>query len=212
MREAKKIEKSKKKKEADDEDGRHPLAFTPGTNEKRRTEGSPRRTSLHRRTEGHGVYFCRVAAVVAGQKACGFHPEPRVSLSASPPPLSLSFPSLQPLYPAFPSSSHAFVRPSSPSSFLPFRHGSLALFFSSRYASFYATAQPRSSLSRARFPLYSTRAISPSLSPFLPLPLSCSRTSTTSVVFSPILPVSLFLFNVQTDRARERANEKIRTT
>lgn len=55
---------------------------------------SLRCTSVHRRTEGHGVYFCRVAAAVAGQKACGFHPglPSRLYLSLS------TFLSLQPLF------------------------------------------------------------------------------------------------------------------
>lgn len=140
------------------------MAFTPGTNEKRRTEGSPRRTSLHRRTEGHGVYFCRVAAVVAGQKACGFHPEPRVSRRLSLLPFS---PTALPRI--FPLRSTAFVRPGLTvffSSLSPRR--SLSLFFSLPATPlFMPPHSPGSSLSRARFPLYPTRAISPSLSPFL---------------------------------------------
>lgn len=200
MREAKR-EKSKRKKKK--EDGRHPLAFTPGTNEKRRTEDSPRRTSLHRRTEGHGVYFCRVAAAVAGQKACGFHPEPRV-------PLSLSFLSLQPLYPAFPSSSHAFVRPGSPSSFLPFRHGDLSrsfFLFPLRLFLCHRTAPVRPCL--APVFLFIRHAQSPHLSlPFstsLPPPLLLPN-STTSVVFFTDTPVSLPLRRA--NRSRTRASER----
>lgn len=162
-------DESKGKKREDDEDGRHPLAFAPGTNAKRRTESSPRRTSLHRRTEGHGVYFCRVAAAVAGQKACGFHPGPRASLFLSI-PVSLSFSFLSSRFsPHFPLRPTLSSVPTHHLLFFPFATAvSLAPFFSSRYASFYATAQPRSSLSRARFSLYPTRAVSPvSFSPFL---------------------------------------------
>lgn len=162
-------DESKGKKREDDEDRRHPLAFAPGTNAKRRTESSPRRTSLHRRTEGHGVYFCRVAAAVAGQKACGFHPGPRASLFLSipvSPSFSFLFSRFSPHFPLRPTLSSV---PTHHLLFFPFATAvSLAPFFSSRYASFYATAQPRSSLSRARFSLYPTRAVSPvSFSPFL---------------------------------------------
>lgn len=193
-------EKSKRKEE---EDGRHPLAFTPGTNEKRRTEGSPRRTSLHRRTEGHGVYFCRVAAVVAGQKACGFHPEPRVSRR-----LSLSFLSDR-FTPHFPSSFHAFVRPGSPSSFLPFRHGGLSrsfFLFPLRLFLCHRTAPVRPCL--APVFLFIRHAQSPHLflpfSTVLPLPLLLPN-STTSVVFSPIFPI--FLSLERANRSRTRASE-----
>lgn len=177
-----------------DEDGRHPLAFAPGTNEKRRTEVSPRRTSLHRRTEGHGVYFCRVAATVAGQKACGFYPGPRISLFFSP-RLSL-FPFSPAAFPRISLLVPRFRPPRSPSSFLPFRHGGLSRSFFSLPATplFMPPHSPGSSLSRARFPLHPTRAIAPSLflsfSTVLPPPLLLPN-STTSVAFSPIVPVSL---------------------
>lgn len=99
--------------------------------------------------------------------------------------------------------------------FFPFATAaSLALFFSSRYASFYATAQLRFvPVSRPFSSLSDTRnlPISLSLSPPVFLRLSCSRTQPPPSFFSPILP-SPFLFDAQTDRARERANEKIRTT
>lgn len=180
---------------------------------------SPRCTSVHRRTEGHGVYFCRVAAAVAGQKACGFHPRPPSHLY-----LSLStFLSLRPLFSRISlsvshtdslSRSLSLSRPPPPpslppSSFsLPFRHGGPThSFFSSRYASFYATAQPWSpSLSRSR--------ISPSLFFLLSLhhSSSCSRTQPPPSLFRRYcLPPPLFLFHVQTDRAREQASGKIRT-
>lgn len=95
-----------------------------------------------------------------------------------------------------------------PSSFsLPFRHGGpTRSFFSSRYASFYATAQPWSpSLSRVR--------ISPSLFFLLSLhhSSSCSRTQPPPSLFRRYCLPPLFLFHVQTDRAREQASGKIRT-
>lgn len=91
-------EEREKKEEEDDENGRDPLApfarSGQGTREEKDGMFSPRCTSVHRRTEGHGVYFCRVAAAVAGQKACGFHPRPPSHLY-----LSLStFLSLRPLF------------------------------------------------------------------------------------------------------------------
>lgn len=177
------------------------MVFAPGTNEKRRTEDSPRRTSLHRRTEGHGVYFCRVAAAVAGQKACGFHPGPRISLSLSLSPAA--FPYISLFVPRFrPPRLTVFFSSLSP-------RQSLSLFFSLPATPlFMPPHSPGSSLSRARFSLYPTRAISPSLFlPFsivLPPPLLLPN-STTSVAFSPILPVSLSLRRA--NRSRTRASE-----
>lgn len=68
-----------------------------------------------------------------------------LSLSLSP-SLSLSlFPFSPAAFPRISLLVPRFRPPRSPSSFLPFRHGGLSrsFFFSSRYASFYATAQPR---------------------------------------------------------------------
>lgn len=183
------------------------MAFTPGTNEKRRTEGSPRRTSLHRRTEGHGVYFCRVAAAVAGQKACGFHPEPRVSLPLSPfPPTALLHIAL--FVPRFRSPRltvfFSFLSPRRSLSLSP----SLTLFFSSRYASFYATAQPRFvPASRPFLSLSDTCNLPVSLSlppPFF-LCLSCSQTQPPPSFFRRYPPVSLPLRRA--NRSRTRASE-----
>lgn len=120
--------------------------FAPGTRSKRDEKDggllSPRCTSLHRRTEGHGVYFCRVAAAVTGQKACGFLPAspPRaptfLSLSLFLSPSHYRFVSLFPLHrrfsPAFPSASRspafvALARPDPPPSSLPFRHTAVLL-------------------------------------------------------------------------------------
>lgn len=190
------------------------MAFTPGTNEKRRTEGSPRRTSLHRRTEGHGVYFCRVAAAVAGQKACGFHPEPRVSLPLSPfPPTALPHialfvprfrsPRLTVFF-SFLSSRRSLSLSPSPRSFFLFP---LRLFLCHRTAPVRPCLAPVSLFIRH---VQSPRLSLPS-STVLPLPLLLPN-SATSVVFSPISPPSPCLFDVQTDRARERANEKMRIT
>lgn len=182
--------------------------FAPGTRSERDEKDgdllSPRCTSLHRRTEGHGVYFCRVAAAVTGQKACGFHPAslPRVSpffsLSASRSVAPFPFLSLQPLFPCI-SLCVSSLRPSlalSPAAFLsslsPHGHPSHS-FFSPRYASFYATARPPVGPCLApRFSLCSIRAIPSSRSlpssAVLP-PLLLLPNSTTSVAFSPVSPV-----------------------
>lgn len=204
-------DESKGKKREDDEDRRHPLAFAPGTNAKRRTESSPRRTSLHRRTEGHGVYFCRVAAAVAGQKACGFHPGPRASLFLSI-PVCLSL---------FPFSPAAFPRISL----------SVPRFHPSQLTIFFSSLSPRRSLSLL-FSLPATPLFMPPHSPgrpclapaslfirhaqsppslflpfstVLPLPLLLPNV-TTSVAFSPMLPVSLPLRRA--NRSRTRASER----
>lgn len=140
---------------------------------------------MHRRIEGHGVYFCRVAAAVAGQKACGFYP---VSLLS----LSLSFSST-----TFFRISLFVPRSRSPrlllSSLSPQRSFSL-FFLLSCYASFYATAQPRSiPLCRTHFSLFLSLPDARTLSPrpffsnVLPLPLLLPNT-TTSVAFSPMFP------------------------
>lgn len=146
---------------------------------------------------------------VAAQKACGFHPG-SLSLSHS---LSSLFLFLQPffLYVSFSLClfivhSHPVRGP--PPFSLPFRHGGPSLvFFSSRYASFYATAQPRSvPVSRPLLSSSDARDLPASLfSPFrivLHPPLLLPN-STTSVAFSLILSVLPFLSDVQTDRARE---------
>lgn len=206
------------------------MAFTPGTNEKRRTEGSPRRTSLHRRTEGHGVYFCRVAAAVAGQKACGFHPEPRVSLS-------LSLFCARARARAFARSLSASLFPFSPTAlprislFVPrFRSPRLTVFFSSlsprRSLSLFFFLFPlrlflchRIALVRPRLApvsLFIRHAQSPHLflscSTILPLPLLLPNSPEPPPSFFHRYSASPFLFDVQTDRAREQANEKIRIT
>lgn len=137
----------------------------------KRTECSPRCTSVHRRTEGHEVYFCRMAAAVAGQKACGFHPGlPRVSITR----VSLSFsPSAFSRTSLSVPHSRSLVRSGLPPSSPPFLHGGPARsFFSSRYASFYATAQLRSVL--VSHPQFS-------------LPLPSSNGCSLLVSFSPFL-------------------------
>lgn len=163
-------DESKGKKREDDEDRRHPLAFAPGTNAKRRTESSPRRTSLHRRTEGHGVYFCRVAAAVAGQKACGFHPGPRASLFLSI-PVCLSL---------FPFSPAAFPRISL----------SVPRFHPSQLTIFFSSLSPRRSLSLL-FSLPATPLFMPPHSPgrpcLAPASLFIRHAQSPPVSFSPFL-------------------------
>lgn len=133
---------------------------------------------------------------------------------------------LSPRLSLFPFSPAAFPRisllvprfrpPRSPSSFLPFRHGGLSLFFflfPLRLFLCHRTAPVRPCL--APTSLFIRHAQSPhlffSLSPPFSLRLSCSRTQPPPSLFRRYSP-SPFLFDVQTDRARERANEKIRTT
>lgn len=107
--------------------------------------------------------------------------------------VSLFFLSLQPLFPAFPSPSHAFIRPNSPSSFLPFRHGGLSrsfFLFPLRLFLCHRTA-PAVPVSRPLLSLSDTRSLPPSLflpfSTVPPLPLLLPNV-TTSVAFSPMLP------------------------
>lgn len=207
--------------------------FAPGTRSKRDEKDggllSPRCTSLHRRTEGHGVYFCRVAAAVTGQKACGFHPAspPRastfLSLSLFLSPSHYRFVSLFPLHrrfsPAFPSTSRspafvALARPDPPPSSLPFRHTAVLLALFSLLATplFMPPHGPRSVPASRPASLF-VRSPPPRLvfsfpRPFFRRSLLLSN-STTSVAFSPISPAFYPAFPLRrANRLRTRASER----
>lgn len=231
------MEDERKKNEEDDEDSRDPLApFAPGTPSERGEEHggllSPRCTSLHRRTEGYGVYFCRVAAAVTGQKACGFHPASLpcvpmfVSLSLSPSRSIAPFPflSLQPLFPGIslcPSlsplvASRPSVRPDPPPfSSLPFRHTAVLL------ALFSLLATP------LFMPPHSPRSVLPATLPAsvfvrpAPSPISFSPFLERSFAAAPVPELNYLRFFVdtpcsplplrRTNRSRTRASRKIGT-
>lgn len=214
--------------------------FAPGTRSKRDEKDggllSPRCTSLHRRTEGHGVYFCRVAAAVTGQKACGFHPAspPRasafLSLSLFLSPSHYRFVSLFPLHhrfsPAFPSASRspafvALTRPDPPPSSLPFRHTAVLLALFSLLATplFMPPHGPRSVPASRPASLFVRSPLPPvSFSPFLgrsSAVLSCSRTRLPPSLFRRYPLLSTLPLSSPTCKpiahASERARRKIGT-
>lgn len=96
----------KRRKGEENEDGRPVGAIEArDTSRGERFYGTPGTPCAHRRARSgrtgntNGVYFCRVAAAVAGQKACGFYPAPRCLSS------SIVDSTFFPLRPHFPSSS-----------------------------------------------------------------------------------------------------------
>lgn len=130
---------------------------------------------------------------MAEQKACGFYPGSLASSSLSLPfSLSLYFSSFfssrfSPHFPLRPSFTRSPRLTAILSSLSPQR-SSPRSFFSSRYASFYATAQLRSVPVSRPFPSLSDARDHPvSFSPFLSSASPALPNSTISVAFSPML-------------------------